>query len=140
MREVMLTNFRTLSPDSTLQTAVDLVLSGSQQDFPVVWGGQVKGVLSRARLMAALARLDRDTPVLEVMQREFPTAEADDMLEPMLLRLQAGDARLVPVTERGELVGLVTAENVGEFLMVAAAEQRRRGVTPRAASRSGPAA
>jgi hypothetical protein len=37
----MLTHFRTLTPENTLGDAVDLLLTGSQQDFPVIVGGQV---------------------------------------------------------------------------------------------------
>ena len=49
LRRAMLTHFRTLSPTNTLGDAVDLLLTGSQQDFPVVANGRVEGILSRRR-------------------------------------------------------------------------------------------
>src|SRR5512147_2883084 len=43
----MLTKFETLLPTDTLARVVSLILSGSQQDFPVVEDGHVVGVLTR---------------------------------------------------------------------------------------------
>jgi hypothetical protein len=49
------------------------------------------------------------------------------MLEPVLARLQGRDCHTLPITERGALAGLVTMDNVGEFLMVQAAERENVG-------------
>ena len=38
------------------------------------------------------------------------------MIEPVFLRLQASHCGTVPVLDQRRLVGLVNAENVGEFL------------------------
>jgi Zn-dependent protease len=45
----MLTDFQLLAPDESLARAVELTLSGSQKDFPVVSGEEVAGVLRPAR-------------------------------------------------------------------------------------------
>ena len=50
----MLTTFQTLAPQNTLSYAVELILAGSQQDFPVVDSGKVVGVLTRGDLIKAL--------------------------------------------------------------------------------------
>jgi hypothetical protein len=47
------------------------------------------------------------------------------MLETVLARLQDRDCRTLPVLERDALIGLVTMDNVGEFLMIQAAERRQ---------------
>jgi Zn-dependent protease/predicted transcriptional regulator len=125
LRRAMLTHFRTLTPTDTLGDAVDLLLTGSQQDFPVVAGGRVEGMLTRSDLVKALPQRGRDAPVADSM-RECQTAQASEMLETVLARLQSRDCHTLPVVEHGALVGLVTMDNVGEFLMVHAAEERRR--------------
>jgi Zn-dependent protease/predicted transcriptional regulator len=124
VRRAMLTDFRTLSPTDTLGDAVDLLLTGSQQDFPVVANGRTEGILTRAELVNALTRSGRSTRVADTMKRECPTAEASEMLETVLARLQGRDCHTVPVHENGVLVGLVTMDNVGEFLMIQAAERK----------------
>lgn len=126
VRNAMLTRFQTLTPSSTLGDAADLLLTGSQQDFPVVTQGRIDGILTRHDLVSALTHNGRQAAVGNHMRRECPTAEATEMLESVLARLQGRDCHTMPVIERGSLVGLLTMDNVGEFLMIQAAEKTRR--------------
>ena len=111
LRRAMLTHFRTLTPTSTLGDAVDALLSGSQQDFPVVMNGRIEGMLTRTDLVKALTRSGRSAQVADNM-RTCPTAEASEMLESVLGRLQGRDCHTIPVVEHGALIGLVTMDNV----------------------------
>ena len=58
------------------------------------------------------------------MQRDFQLANASEMIEPVFRRLQECRCRTVPVIGGGRLVGLVTLENVGEFLSIQSALRR----------------
>ena len=127
VRRAMLTHFRTLTPANTLGDAVDLVLSGSQQDFPVVQDGYLRGILTRADLLAALTSRGRNAPAADAMRRECPVTTPVEMLETALARLRGHDCHTMPVTEGGLLVGLVTMDNVGEFLLIQAAEKKALG-------------
>src|SRR6185503_9707853 len=80
LRRAMLTHFRTLTPASTLGDAVDLLLTGSQQDFPVVANGRIEGMLTRSDLVKALPQRGRTALVGDSM-RECPVAQASEMLE-----------------------------------------------------------
>ena len=124
----MVTKFRTLSPYDSLGQAVDEILAGSQQDFPVVEGDRVVGVLTRADLLVALAKQGLSTSVSSVMRRDFQMAEATEMLEMAFVRLQHCKCRTMPVIRNGRLLGLLTMENVGEFLSIQSAlSQGKRG-------------
>jgi Zn-dependent protease/predicted transcriptional regulator len=125
LRRAMLTQFRVLTPANTLGDAVDVLLTGSQRDFPVVADGRIQGMLSRSDLVNALKQRSRSTSVTEIMKVDCPTADASEMLESVLGRLRGQDCHTIPVLERGALVGLVTMDNVGEFLMIQAAERAR---------------
>ena len=122
----MQTHFRTIAPNDSLDHAVDLILTGSQHDFPVVDSGNIVGVLSRADLFAALAKQETGT-VERIMRREFETADSHDMLEDSLGKLQGCACQTLPVLHNGELVGLVTAENLGEFLTIQTARRAAGG-------------
>jgi Zn-dependent protease len=121
VQRAMMTEFRTLAPENTLGDAVELILAGSQQDFPVVEDGRVVGILTRHDLLTGLAQRGRDTPVSGSMQTRFETVDAAEMLETAFRRLQACECHTLPVTYRGELVGLVTMDNVGEFVAIRSA-------------------
>jgi predicted transcriptional regulator len=117
---LIITNYQSLSPQDTLERAIDLILSGSQTDFPVVENNVVVGVLTRNDIITALTRQDRSAPIATIMRRDFQVVDANEMLEPAFARLQACDCHTMPVTYNGQLVGLLTADNVGEFLMIQA--------------------
>jgi Zn-dependent protease len=121
LERAMITDFRTLVPNDSLARAVELLLSGAQQDFPVVDAGAVVGILTRGGLLTALARQEQRAPVGQVMRRDFLVADASDMLDITFQRLQGHECHTIPVVRRGDLVGLLTMDNVGEFLSVQAA-------------------
>jgi Zn-dependent protease/CBS domain-containing protein len=116
----VITNYQSLAPQDTLGRAVELILAGSQTDFPVVENNIVIGVLTRQDILAALSRQDYSAPIVNVMRRDFQVVDANEMLEPAFARLQACNCHTMPVTYNGRLVGLLTADNVGEFLMIQA--------------------
>lgn len=126
----MQTDFRTLSPGDSLGRAVELILSGSQTDFPVTKDNTVVGVLTRSDLMAAISRQDRSMPVMNIMRRDIQVVDSNDMLEVAFARLQACDCHTMPVMHHGQLVGILTADNVGEFLMIQSALRKSQQQSP----------
>jgi Zn-dependent protease/CBS domain-containing protein len=123
VRRAMLTEFQVLRPWDTLQRAVELILAGSQHDFPVVDQERVVGLLLRSDLIAALSRAGKEAAVATVMRTDFETASSEEALDAALPRLRSG-AGPMPVLEGQRLVGLVTSENVGEFLAIQASLQK----------------
>jgi Zn-dependent protease/CBS domain-containing protein len=118
---VMQTKFEILSPSDRLDRVVNLILAGSQQDFPVVENGQFVGMLTRDDFIRALSQHGQDTPVAEVMRRNVSSVDSHDMVETALMRLQESGAKTLPVMHNGRFVGLVTSENITEFLMIRSA-------------------
>jgi Zn-dependent protease/predicted transcriptional regulator len=125
----MQTDFQVLSPSDTLARVVELILAGSQQDFPVVENGRVVGILDRDTFISALSKNGQNTSVAEVMHRNVPEIDSHDMVEKALMRLQESGSKTLPVTHGGGLVGLITAENITEFLMIRSALRTAGGVT-----------
>lgn len=124
LEQVMITDVRTLTPGDTLGRAAELVLAGYQQDFPVVEGGAVVGLLTRQDLVRALAAGGTGAPVAGAMRREFAVAEPGERVEDALARLAGAEA--MPVVRGRTLIGVLTRENVGEYLMIRGALQAQR--------------
>jgi CBS domain-containing protein len=129
LAQAMVTDFKVLHASEPLARAVELVLAGSQHDFPVIERDQIVGVLTRDALTAALAGPGPATAIADVMDRRFETADAAEMLEPVFQRLEACRCRVLPVLRGGRLVGLLTPENVAEFVMFSRA-LRQRALAP----------
>ncbi len=117
----MQTRFETLSPSDRLDRVVQLILAGSQQDFPVVEDGQFIGVLTRDDFIRALSEHGQNAPVADVIRRNVPSVDSHEMVETALTRLQESGAKTLPVMHGGRFVGLVTSENITEFLMIRSA-------------------
>jgi Zn-dependent protease len=124
--DAMLVEFHRLSPDSALREAVDLLLAGSQTDFPVVDDeGRVVGLLTRTRLIEGLALHGMVGKVSAMMNFCSPS----DVMSPRTSlavaahRLQAGQSPILPVIDpvHDRLVGLVSSDNLSEMIMVRAA-------------------
>jgi Zn-dependent protease len=126
LRAAMQTEFRTLSPRQTLADAIDLILSGSQQDFPVEEDGRLVGVLTRGDLLVGLARDGAAQTVDAVMRRDFLTAGPGDLLEATFHRLADCQCHTLPVVWHGRVVGLITMDNLGEFMMIQGALEAAR--------------
>jgi Zn-dependent protease/CBS domain-containing protein len=122
----MVTDFRAVRPDDTLEQAVHLTLAGTQRDFPVIDGDRVVGILTHRDLIAALGQGGTAVPVRAVMQAEFETMDASEMLADAFQRMSASRCGTAPVTHDGRLVGLVTLDNIGELLAIRGALARVR--------------
>ena len=76
--------------------------------------------------MKGLTQTGADTPVAAAMTARFDRAEPSEMLEGAVQRLRASGCPALPVLRDRELVGVLTMENVGEFLMVHSARCANR--------------
>jgi CBS domain-containing protein len=133
VRQAMVTRFATLTVEDTLDDAVDELLAGTDHDFPVVRDGAIVGLLRRKQLIQALSSHDRDTPVGEVADQSFFTTEPGAPLDEVFRRMSETSSSTVPVVDEGQLVGLLTLENVGELIMVSSALQGRSAAAVRRA-------
>jgi Zn-dependent protease/predicted transcriptional regulator len=126
VRDAMLTEFRVLSPSNTLADAARMLLAGSQQDFPVVRDGHLMGIVSRSALLKGLRESGDSASVEGILSRDIEVLSPNEPLEPALSRAQGERGAAMPVVQDGQLVGLVTAENIGEYFMIRSALGRQR--------------
>lgn len=123
MEDVMLTDFKTLSPADTLEDALQKVVHSLQDDFPVVRGSDMVGTISRQRIMETL-RSQGNGYVQGAMNRFFQIAQRTETLASVFRRVGQTGLSLVPVVDGEHLVGIVTLQNLMHS-MAALAEARR---------------
>lgn len=124
MRDVMLTEFSTLSASDTLEDALQRSVHTLQDVFPVVRGANLVGAVSRQGIVDAL-QTEGNGYVQGVMTRSFQTAQPDDSLVKTLRRIMSGQvAQMVPILEGDRIVGIITPQNLNHALGLL--NQRRR--------------
>ena len=117
IQKVMLTQFKTLAPEDSLASVVELILNGFQQDFPVLdASGRLVGMVTRSDLLQTFARPRQATTVGEIMQTHFKTLDPHLMLDRMADAFDHGDFQALPVVKNGQLVGMVTLDHLSEIL------------------------
>ena len=121
VRQAMLTDFKTLHKGDSLERAVELTLAGSQKDFPVVSNGHIEGILTQTDLLKALSARAQHPTVTSAMQKNFITVDSLEMLESAFAKLKDCNCHTLPVTLNGKLAGLLTMDNLGEYMRIQAA-------------------
>ncbi len=117
VRAAMMTEYHTLPHGATIREAANLLLSTSQQDFPIVLGGQVLGLLGRNALLRGMAREGPDSYIAGYMEREFSSVPPEKDLADVL-PLMAHTGACVLVMEDDKLLGLLSSENLSQFLLL----------------------
>jgi len=123
--EVMLTDFATLSPADTLEDALDKAVHSLQDDFPVVRGSDMVGVISKARILDAL-RAEGNGYVQAVMSKIFEVSLRHDSLSSAFRKLTARSSSIIPVVEDQRLVGIVTLQNLMHSMALLAESRKLR--------------
>jgi Zn-dependent protease len=125
VREATVIDFQTLCRADHVGHAADLLLAGAQQDFLVVEDGGVVGLLTRRRLLEALAQAGREPQVGEVMEAAPAPVGPDTPLQDALERMSVEGVTVLPVLADGGLYGLLTSEHSIGYLLVRTARSGR---------------
>lgn len=125
MRQATITSFTTLETNATVGEAATALLSTTQREFPVTDGaGRLRGVLTRDGMVKALAATGPGTPVLEVMERDVNVVNCHAPLAEAVKILYSSGKPLVGVVDDSDrVVGIITLENLAEYMMVSEASR-----------------
>jgi len=125
LEDIMLTDFATLSPADTLEDALEKAVHSLQDDFPVIRGSDMVGVISRQKILQAL-RAEGNGYVQSVMNRIFEVAQKKESLASAFRKLTARNLSIIPVVEDQRLVGIVTLQNLMHSMALLAESRKLR--------------
>jgi Zn-dependent protease/CBS domain-containing protein len=128
LEDVMLTDFATLSPADTLEDALDKAVHTLQDDFPVIRGSDMVGIISKRKILEAL-RSDGNGYVQSAMNRIFEAAEKKESLASAFRKLTARNLSLIPVVEDQRLIGIITLQNLMHSMALLAESRKLRRET-----------
>ncbi len=116
VQDAMLTNITLLHPTNTMQTAVDVLLAGSERDFVITDNDEIVGVLYHKDIIKHANR--PSIMITDVMQKVFSTIEASDEVNKIFNLINEEKKIFYPVTNNGKLVGAIDMNNLSEFILL----------------------
>lgn len=123
MSHATITSFATLDQRATVSDAVEKLLATTQHEFPVIGDeGELRGVLTRDGIIQALASSGQRTSVLDVMLKDVAVLNSHAPLSEAVELLHRSGQPLVGIVDaERRVVGIITLENLAEFMMVSKA-------------------
>jgi stage IV sporulation protein FB len=114
VRDVFSRRGASLAPTDPLSRAVEITLSSFQNDFPILEGEQLVGILSHSELVAALSQGNAHVPVSAVMRRDWRAVGLDEPLFDIQQQMGADGNNVLAVLDGGRFVGLLTPADISE--------------------------
>ena len=126
--DMMMTRFRTITLHARLEQAAQMLLEGDQKEFPVVDNlGRIEGLLSRESLIKGLSARGPQATVQEAMSPNVPTLLPGQGFDEALARMKQSGLPALPVVDPGgNLIGLLSQENISELILLRRALQHRQ--------------
>jgi Zn-dependent protease/predicted transcriptional regulator len=118
VEEVMAHEFVVLAPATTVVRGLEMVYQTGQNDFPIMNGDQFLGIATRQNMLDATNKTGPDTPVADAMDAELPTVAPHTKLSEIYETMLAEGYESLPVVRGGELVGLLSHDNISRYLLV----------------------
>ena len=107
------------------EDALDKAVHTLQDDFPVVRGGDMVGVISKQKILDAL-KVDGNSYVQSAMNRIFEVAARQESLASAFRKLTANRLSIIPVVDEQRLVGIVTLQNLMHSMALLAESRKLR--------------
>ncbi len=119
VREATLTNITILNPATTLSEIIDILIAGTEKDFIVMDGDEIKGLLFH-RVILQNAK-NTDLTAGELMQIKFLALRDTGPLKGFFDLLTSQKNPFFPVIDQdNKVVGAIDMSNVSEFLVLKA--------------------
>lgn len=125
--DALLREVPVLTVNQTLGDAIRLLLDSQARSFLIVdpWGAPA-GSLSREQIIAALNQgRSRDTSLTQVMDADLLTVPPTMPLHEAFQYLNERHKPFLVVMQMGQLIGIIDAENIAEYLLIQQAERRK---------------
>jgi len=111
-----------IPPQTSVYEAVALMAEKEIGALLVMADGRITGVISErdyARKVILQGRSSRDTTVSEIMSDDVLTVTPEQTVDDAMLLMTENRVRHLPVTDRGELVGLVSMGDLVKYVISA---------------------
>jgi len=128
VEEVMARDFVVLAPTVTVMRGLEMVYHTGQDNFPVMDGDRLLGIVMRQDMLDTANRLGPDTLVTEAMDADLPALPPHAKLSQVYETMMTDGYQSLPVVRAGQIIGLLSHDNISRYLLVQS--NLKRGVVP----------
>jgi len=118
VEEVMSPDFVVLRPNTSVGEGLRMVYQTGQDDFPVMDGDRLVGLVSRAAMVETANKIGAEIVVAEVMDADMPVVSPQDKVARVYEEMMSDGRTSFAVVDGGRVVGLLGPENVSRYLLV----------------------
>lgn len=118
-KDAMMTDITVLDPNDSVESVIDLILSGTERDFIVTNsnGNKPVGIVYNQNIIKAMKGKDGPLTVKDIMNREFDTVPESEELTAIYRKMQSEQKSFLPVTDGDRLTGAIDRTNINEFMV-----------------------
>jgi len=119
VRDILAGDFLSLRSDATLAKVLEIVFHSHQEDFPVVDDGSLTGFITRQDIITNIHQFGLGRKVFDCMRSDFPKVKETDLLFKVQNIMQLSAMNALPVLRNGDVVGVITLEDIGRVYAIA---------------------
>jgi CBS domain-containing protein len=104
-----------VTPETTVLAALQIMANQNIGSVLVLEGNEYQGIMTErdySRKVILLGKSSTDTPVSEIMSRDFPAVTPNDTVEFCMQLMSEKNIRYLPVFEENSLCGIVSINDV----------------------------
>lgn len=116
--DVLVRNFTPLDIRMTLSQVLEILLKGHEEDFIVLEGDRVAGILTRNMIFKGLSEFGPQIETGDIMETEFPSFNSNQPLKEVYEKLQLSHIKIAPVLDNDLLIGIIQTSNIHKFISV----------------------
>ncbi|MBM4241896.1 MAG: CBS domain-containing protein [Euryarchaeota archaeon] len=117
VRDIMTKNVITISPDTSISGALDLMFMRKHMGYPVIQDSKLIGIVTFHDL-SKIPEGKRDISVSEIMTEEIILSHPDEPVVKTLEKLTKYNIGRLPVVKGGKLVGIVSKTDIMRALEI----------------------
>jgi Zn-dependent protease len=118
VEDVMSRDFAVLAPQAKVTDGLRMVYQTGQDDFPVMDGDQLVGLVSRSAMVEAANKTGPDITVADVMDTEVPVVSPQDKVAHVYEEMMSEGHTSFPVLGGDRVIGLLSPENISRYMLV----------------------
>lgn len=118
VEEVMARDFVVLAPAASVMRGLEMVYHTGQDDFPVMDGDRLLGIVTRQDMLDTANQRGPETPVSEAMDTGLPALPPHTQLSQAYETMMSEGYQSLPVVQDDRLVGLLSHDNISRYLLV----------------------